>query len=275
MRWARIFLVVWSFSAMSTASATSDERTETLADIRQSLTAVHGEINKLRRELIPTGKSDGLVAADTMLGRVDSFEQVLRYLTSKTEELEHRINKIVVDGTNRIGDLEFRLVDLEGGDVSQLGEISTLGGDTASQVVGSAVKPQTAGLQMAVGEQADFSRASQALEQKDYAQASALFAKFVASYPGGPLNPQAFVLRGKALEALGDVKAAARSYLDSYSRHPHASVAPEALLRLGLALDGLKQSKAACKTLGEVSLKFPQSEQVAQAQSMMQSLNCS
>jgi TolA-binding protein len=46
-------------------------------------------------------------------------------------------------------------------------------------------------------------------------------------------------------------------------------------LRLGLALDGLKQSKAACKTLGEVSLKFPQSEQVAQAQSMMQSLNCS
>ena len=125
MRWARIFLVVWSFSAMSAASATSDERTETLADIRQSLTAVHGEINKLRRELILTGKSDGLVAAETMLGRVDSVEQVLRYLTSKTEELEHRINQIVVDGTNRIGDLEFRLVDLEGGDVSQLGEIST------------------------------------------------------------------------------------------------------------------------------------------------------
>ncbi|MFB0941507.1 MAG: tol-pal system protein, partial [Paracoccaceae bacterium] len=65
------------------------------------------------------------------------------------------------------------------------------------------------------------------------------------------------------------------SYLDSYSRHPHASVAPEALLRLGLALDGLKQSKAACRTLGEVTLKFPQSEQVAQAQSMMQTLNCS
>jgi tol-pal system protein YbgF len=272
MRGAWIFLVIWSFSAMSLAS---DERTETLADIRQSLTAVHVEISKLRRELIPTDKPDGLVAGDTLLGRVDSVEQVLRYLTSKTEELEYRINQIVVDGTNRIGDLEFRLVDLEGGDVSQLGEISTLGGDTSSQAVESEVKPNAAGLQMAVGEQADFSRASQALEQEDYAQASALFAKFVSSYPGGPLNPQAFVLRGKALESLGDVRAAARSYLDSYSRHPHASVAPEALLRLGLALDGLKQSKAACRTLGEVTLKFPQSEQVAQAQSMMQTLNCS
>ena len=109
MRRAWIFLVIWSFSAMSLAS---DERTETLADIRQSLTAVHVEISKLRRELIPTDKPDGLVAGDTLLGRVDSVEQVLRYLTSKTEELEYRINQIVVDGTNRIGDLEFRLVDL-------------------------------------------------------------------------------------------------------------------------------------------------------------------
>ena len=46
MHWAMIFFVVLSFSAMSAVSATSDERTETLADIRQSLTAVHGEINK-------------------------------------------------------------------------------------------------------------------------------------------------------------------------------------------------------------------------------------
>ena len=70
MRWARIFLVVWSFSAMSAASATSDERTETLADIRQSLTAVHGEINKLRRELIPTGKSEAKEG-----GKVDEKEK--------------------------------------------------------------------------------------------------------------------------------------------------------------------------------------------------------
>ena len=272
MRWTWILCVFVSFSA---ANAASDEQAETLADIRQSLTSLHVEISKLRRELIPTGNTDGLVVGDTMLGRVDSVEQVLRYLTSKTEELEYRINQIVVDGTNRIGDLEFRLVALEGGDVSQLGEMSTLGGASKVQEVATTLKPDASGLQMAVGEQADFSRASQALEQEDFVQASALFETFVASYPGGPLNPQAFVLRGKALEALGDLKAAARSYLDSYSRHPQASVAPEALLRLGLALDGLKQTKAACKTLGEVTLKFPQSAQVAQAQSMMQSLNCS
>jgi TolA-binding protein len=88
------------------------------------------------------------------------------------------------------------------------------------------------------------------------------------------LNPQAFVVRGKAYEALGDTKAAARSYLESYSRHPQANVAPEALLRLGLALDGLQQTRAACKTLGEVALRFPKSPQVTEAQSKMQGLNC-
>ena len=42
----------------------------------------------------------------------------MQRLTSKSEELENRINRIVSDGTTRIGDLEFRLVELEGGDVS-------------------------------------------------------------------------------------------------------------------------------------------------------------
>jgi len=34
----------------------------------------------------------------------------LTRLNSKAEELENRINRVVTDGTNRIGDLEFRLV---------------------------------------------------------------------------------------------------------------------------------------------------------------------
>ena len=57
------------------------------------------------------------------------MESELQRLTSKTEELENRVNRIVADGTRRIGDLEFRLVELEGGDVGALGQTSTLGGE--------------------------------------------------------------------------------------------------------------------------------------------------
>ncbi|MDG2404593.1 MAG: tol-pal system protein YbgF [Paracoccaceae bacterium] len=270
MRWAWLLCALLSVPA----ALSSDERAETLADIRQSLTLLHVEISKLRRELIPSSDVDVLWMGDTMLTRIDSVEQVLTSLTSKTEELEFRISRIIADGTNRIGDLEFRLVDLEGGDVSQLAEISTLGGDVAIETA-IPVPKDPPNLQMAVGEQADFSRASQAFEQEDFAKAADLLGRFIDTYPGGPLNPQAFVVRGKAFEALGDTKAAAQSYLESYSRHPQAEVAPEALLRLGLALDSLQQTKAACKTLGEVVLRFPQSTQVTEAQLKMKGLNCS
>ena len=270
MRWAWLLCVLLSVPA----AVASDEQAETLADIRQSLTLLHVEISKLRRELIPTSDAYGLWMGDTMLTRIDSVELGLTSLTSKTEELEFRISRIIADGTNRIGDLEFRLVDLEGGDVSQLGEISTLGGDILEKAA-VAVPKDPQNLQMAVGEQADFSRASQAFEQEDFAKAADLFGQFIDTYPGGPLNPQAFVVLGKAFEVLGDTKAAARSYLESYSRHPQANVAPEALLRLGLALDVLHQTRAACKTLGEVALRFPKSPHATEAKSKMQGLNCS
>jgi hypothetical protein len=65
---------------------------------------------------------------------VNSIEAELSRLTARTEELSNRIDRIVADGTNRIGDLEFRLVELEGGDVSRLGETSTLGGGAAPAV---------------------------------------------------------------------------------------------------------------------------------------------
>jgi tol-pal system protein YbgF len=270
MRWAWLFCVL----LFVPAAVVSEERMETLADIRQSLNLLHVEISKLRRELIPTSDADGLWMGDTMLTRIDSIEQVLTSLTSKTEELEFRISRIVADGTNRIGDLEFRLVDLEGGDVSQLGEISTLGGDITKKVA-VAVPEDPQNLQMVVGEQADFSRAWQAFQREDFAKAVDLFGQFIDTYSGGSLNSEAFVGRGKAFEALGETKAAARSYLESYSRHPQANVAPEALLRLGLSLDMLQQKSAACKTLGEVALRFPKALQVTEAQSKMQSLNCS
>ena len=273
MRWA------WTFGAMLLLSANQalayDERAETLADIRQSLIALSVEIRKLQGELDPHSAADIIWLDDNMLNRVDSIEKALTYLTAKTERLEFRITQIVADGTNQIGNLEFRLVELEGGDVSTLGEISTLGGDVIMETENVELRKVPSSQQLALGEKADFSRASKAYEAEEFAIAAELFEEFVQTYPGGPFNSQAFVLRGKSLDALGETKAAARSYLESYTRHPQSEVAPEALLRLGLALDGLQQTKAACKTLGEVALRFPQSDQVPEAQSRLQGLNCS
>ena len=194
----------------------AQDRTQSLADIRQDLTLLSIEVKRLRTELSTTAAGQVSVAGDT-IERVNAIEAELQRLTSKTEELEFRINSVVEDGTNRIGDLEFRLVELEGGDVSKLGETSTLGGGAAPAVSSGAAAAQTAavapepsaqtdgGSQLAVGEDTDFRRASEALANGDFQSAADQFAAFRQTYPGGPLDPEALLGQGQALEGTGDM----------------------------------------------------------------------
>lgn len=250
---------------------------ETLADIRQELNVLYVEIQRLKRELSTTGAPQVGLSGNSVLERVGAIESELQRLTAKTEELDHRIGRIVEDGTNRIGDLEFRLVELEGGDVSKLGETTTLGGDTEASAAPVPVVPQTggAGSELAVGEQADFDAASTALEAQDYSRASALFSAFNDAYPGSPLAPQAHLGRGRALDGLGDTREAARSYLAAFTSDDTGPAAPDALYQLGAALGRLGQVSQACVTLGEVGARFPASGAVNSAQAEMSALNCS
>lgn len=261
-----------SILALSGPAFAQDD--QTLADIRQELTVLHVEIQKLKRELSTTGSPKTNLSGSSVLDRVGSIESELNRLTAKTETLEHRIDRIVADGTNRIGNLEFRLVELEGGDVSQLGEISTLGGDVPATSGGGSSAPQD-DLQLAVGERADFEAAEKALKAGDYAKASKLFAAFDQAYPGSPLAGQAQLGRGKAFDGLGDTREAARAYLAGFSADANGPAAAENLYELGAALGRLGQVEQACITLGEVSVRFPSAGAVSSARSEMAELGCS
>lgn len=277
MRYATSLLAAACFLGILGASAASAQSNSTLADIRQELTVLHVEMQRLTRELSTTGSGTGgagPIAGGSALQRIDAIERALQRLTGKTEELEFRINRIVKDGTNRIGDLEFRLVELEGGDVSQLGETSTLGG--AADVGGAATTLPTASdtSQLAVGEAADFERAEAALTAGEFRDAAEQFTQFSQTYPGSPLEVKAQLLRGKSLEGAGDITDAARAYLAAFGRNPQGPTAPEALFNLGRSLGRLGQTKEACVTLAEVEGRFPQAQAVLEAKSAMQNLGC-
>ncbi|MEE9388594.1 MAG: tol-pal system protein YbgF [Paracoccaceae bacterium] len=248
---------------------------ETLADIRQELSILFVELQRLKRELSTTsGVSSGL-SGGTILERVDQVEAELVRLTAKTEQLENRINRVVKDGTNRVGDLEFRLVELEGGDISALGETSTLGGDVGNTLTAVVPLVQTGEApELAMGEQSDFDRALAALEAGDFAGANMAFAAFTDTYTGGPLTGDAHFFRGEALFGLGDTGNAARAYLESFSGTPGGKKAPAALYRLGVALGKLGQANEACISLREVGVRFPNADAVADAQMAMSELNC-
>lgn len=277
MRRLRFILLCTALVAPLAAGA--QNRQETLADIRKELTELSGQIQSLRSELVTSsGAASGARVSGSTLQRLDLIEAELARLTNRTEELGHRVNQIVADGTNRIGDLEFRMTELEGGDLGAVGETQPLGGGgtAPSQAAPktSTPAPSSSGAQKAVGEQADFDRARGVLDQGDFRTAASLFATFAESYPAGALTGEAHFYRGEALSADGDTIGAARAYLESYSGWPKGARASRALTRLGVSLGDLGQTEDACTTLGQVSVLFPDTPDATEAAGAMQSLGC-
>lgn len=248
----------------------------TLADLRQQLSSLYIDIQNLKSELTASGGLTQGTVGNTPLERLDSIEARLQALTSKTEELEFRINRITVDGTNRIGDLEFRICELEEGcDIGALGDTPTLGGaDNGAEVTPPTPPIEGGAANLAVNEQADYERAQAALEAGDFRGAADQFTTFGTTYPGSPLSANVLFGKGQALEGAGEVSNAARAYLESFSAAPNGQVAPDALFKLGQSLGQLGQTADACVTLAEVGTRFPGAPAVLEAQSVMRNLGC-
>lgn len=267
--------VVLLLTLLSPRVAPAQSREETLADIRQELSLLYVEIQRLKRELSTTGGPRALGSDGDFLARLDAIEAELKRLNDKTEKLELRIQRIVEDGTRRIGDLEFRLVELEGGDVSKLGETTTLGGeDAAAALPPVEAAPAEDAEELAIGEEADLREARDAFDAGDYERVIALLDTYAERYPDGPLVPAANLLRAEALARTGRTADAARAFLAAFSGDPTGHTAPAALLGLGRSLAELGQTEEACLTLSEMDARFPGAPETGQAAELMREYDC-
>lgn len=268
---------------LAPASAQQDQ---TLADIRQQLSVLQVEMQKLKGELNTTGAPGVSGGGGTTIDRVNAIEAELQRLTRSTEQLQFRIEGVARDGAARIEDLRFQLCELTPDcDLANLPNPGPLGGseggtDTAGGTApnpapsGGTTSGSDGGAQLAVGERAEFDAAKAALDEGNNAKAAEDFARFVQTYPTGPLTAEAHYLRGQALARDSRHADAARSFLESFSGTPEGPRAPEALVGLGTALGSLGQTDEACLTLSEVAVRFPQSPAVAQANSARAGLGC-
>lgn len=256
----------------------------TVADLRAELSVLSGQVQLLRDQLVQRGAAGGLSAnpADA-LTRLDQLEVELRRVTDRVEVLTNDLNRIIEDASNKVGDIEFRLTELEGGTAPvSTGAAPQLGGGLTAlrprprQGPGATTQPGTAGpgAQLTVTERSDFDAAVAAAGAGDHARAAELFGAFLATYPGGPLSGEAQFRRGEAQEALGDWRGAARSYLDAFSGAPQDPVARRALYRLAISLNALGQASQACLTLTEVEIRYPGTEVAAEVPARRQEFRC-
>ena len=255
---------------------------QSLADIRSELNQLSAELQSLRGQLVASGPA-GFAAAggDSAIDRMNAMEARLAQLTGQTEQLQNRIDRVVKDGTTRIGDIEFRLCEMEEG--CDLGSLTTppLGEQGRSaplppsdqQGALAPARTPSAGAATAA-EKADFDRAREVLGQGDFRPAADLFAAVAKTHAGGPLTAEALFLRGAALDSAGDLDGAGLAWLESFAANPNGPQAPDALLGLSRAMSAKGGPTEGCFYLQEITSRFPAAPQAAAAETRMAEAGC-
>lgn len=273
--------------------AVAQDRAATLADLRSELSQLSGDLQSLRSELVASG-SMGYAAAGgvSAIDRMNAMESRLMQLTGQTEQLQNRIDRIVKDGTTRIGDIEFRLCEMEEGcdlgalTTPTLGETNNGGGGSAlppsdqQGSLGTGASPAaprtntpSAGAATAA-ERADFDRAREVLGQGDFRRAADLFAAVAQTHAGGPLTAEALFLKGAALDSAGDLPAAGIAWLESFAAAPDGPQAPDALLGLSRAMSAAGEPRDGCFYLQEIMIRFAAAPQAVEAEKRAVASGC-
>jgi TolA-binding protein len=276
---------------------------ETVEDLRYRLGLIDAELADIRARLgaVSGGEaqappSGGGAGADVGL-RLDRLEAELRRLTGAVERIEFRQRRMAEDAARRFGDIEFRLTELEGGDVSALAPQPPLGeggggmdpaGDGAGAATragdgaGAATEP-AAGAEAAdpersgPGAQQDgagtgaggapepaasdgprLAAAIREVQQGRFESGEAGLREVIASEPGPGRKARAQYWLGQSHFVRGDFREAARLFLAGYNTDPTGGMAPRSLLQLGITLGRLGQTREACLTLREVRNQFPE-----------------
>ncbi len=232
------------------------------------LDILDAEIADIRARLGGAGGAAPAAPSGDVMLRLDRLEAEIRKLTGKVEELTFSQSRIAEDAARRFGDIEFRLTELEGGDISTLGEPEPLGGGAAQPQAQASSGGSSGGVptnqvlaEVSISEQGDLDRAVRDVQQGRFDQGEDRLRGFLTTYPGSPLSPVAYFWLGESQFIRGNYQDAARSFLDGYNADQSAERAPHSLYRLGVTLGRLGQINEACLTLREVRNQYPNGPQ--------------
>ncbi len=223
-------------------------------DLQYRLSIIDAQLADIRARLgvAPStgGGAPATGAGSDVILRLNRLEAEIRMLTGKIEQMEFEQRSVAEDATRRFGDIEFRLTELEGGDISILAPVQPIGGGGTGSVV-------AAGPEVSISERGDLDRAIEDVKQGRFDLGEDRLRGFLTAYPGSPLEGEALYWLGESQFVRGAFQNAARSYLNGYNADRGSAIASKNLYRLGVTLGRLGQLNEACLTLREVRNQFP------------------
>ncbi|SDD92929.1 TolA-binding protein [Paracoccus isoporae] len=262
------------------AGAAAEMDPDTLADMQADLRTISADLQGLRAELLASG-AQGFAAAggDSAIDRMNAMESRIADLTARTEKLSNTIRRVVAETGNRIGDLEFRLCELDPNcDLGALmseqlgsGAAAPPGAPPASAPpsdISAVVLPPPADTPVDIAppteeEHREFAAARRAVEAGRWQEAMTQLDHLVSAHAGGPLTADSLYLLGLAQNAGEMPEAAAKSWLMAFSAAPDGARAAASLLALSEVLGEMGEPGDACPFLEELRRRFPDSAEAA------------
>ena len=256
---ATVLALVGAAAAQQTGTQGWRSAAGDLDELRYRLSIIDAELAEIRARLgaaAPrTGGAAGFAPGGEVVVRLDRLEAELRRLTGRIEQLEFEQRRIAEEAARRFSDIEFRLTELEGGDPSALAPVPPLG--SAAGAAGAGAATPAAIPEATLAERADLDRAIEDVRQGRFDIAEDRLRSFLTTYPGSPLEPEAYNWLGESQSLRGALAEAARSYLAGYKARGEQAMRARNLWRLGVVLGRLGQINEACLTLREVARQFP------------------
>lgn len=263
--------------------AAAPAQTGDLRDVLNRLERIQRELGDLQRHVYrggtapAAGPSADSVATKGISIRLTQFENEVRGLTGRIEELAHRIRgigdrlaaveKIAAEpraaaegpppgpGTEAAGG-----APAPGKPEGTLGVIAGGGASPGGAPAGGGA--QTASAQRVLPDGSPTERYRHALDlmldKDDYAAAERALQEFIELHPGHRLAANAYYWLGETHFVRGNYRDAALTFGKGFPIHSRSSKAPDILFKLGVSLARLERRKEACTAFETLARRFPE-----------------
>ena len=247
----------------------------------QSVGKLQREINELREDIVVLQRkayrtqNDSQMAPQTaadMSLRMGQFDELLRDVIGKTDELEFKIKKLNerIDLLNK--DMDIRIKMLEGKPLGAAGggaAAGASGGKFAAPVAKSAPKSVTGdsieGSELKPLKSQDvnaiYQEGLEALKADKPEAAAKNFEMILSKFPNDKLAGNAQYWLGEVYYGKKDYQRAAVAFGKGYQNYKSSAKGPDNLLKLGMSMRELGKKEEACAAFQNLPSEFPQAEE--------------
>ncbi len=266
-------LVGLSFLAVLASATPLFAQTADVQTLSSKLDRLHNDLIDLQR-FVYKGEGEVLTVTPSIASSANSatiqlgiqqFEEKLRLLTGRLEDLEYQQRQLNERMDKLVADVDARLASGApmAGDANDLTMPGDGGLTNDDLVAGSDVEAGdvTGALLPPDSEMDQYNFAFSLLRKADYEGAEIAFNEFISVFPNSELNGNAYYWLGSTYFVRENYQNAAIAFLKGYQFDATGPKAADILLKLGVTLSRLGKNAEACATFVELNNKFPEAAQ--------------